>query len=238
MEIIRLPHLPYKNVKTVICGDNSRILKPLLERGVEAITICDDIRLPQPVCSHADVQCCHIGNRVVFTTNQGLNIDGYDVRLINEVPNNSYPGDCLLNCFVLKNILVSGKDCSHSVVEYAHQNSIEIRTVNQGYAKCSTAIVSSDAIITADKTIAKALENDCYILIIKPGSIQLPGYNYGFIGGACGKLSENTMAFCGNPYRHSDGKQIVSFIESNNCEAVSLCNGALIDFGGFIPIFE
>lgn len=237
MEIVKQPHLPTGKVKAVICGSNSIISKLLNKRGVEVVNLNDDIRLPTAVRSHADIQCCHIGNGVILTTNPNIiPINGYEIQLIAEIPGNTYPNDCLLNCFVIRNILISGKSCSRSVIEYAQQGSIEIRMVNQGYAKCSTVIVSDDAIITADKTIAKALENDCKVLMIKPGSIRLDGYNYGFIGGACGKLSANELAFYGNPYRHTDGKRIISFIEDNNCEAISLCNGELVDFGGFIPI--
>ena len=109
---------------------------------------------------------------------------------------------------------------------------------NQGYAKCSCAIINENTVITADRSIANALDNFADVLLIKPGDIELPGYEYGFIGGCCGRLDKDKLAFYGDPYRHSSGREIVSFIEKHDCEPVSLKNGNLFDFGGFIPLFE
>ncbi len=239
MNMLNKPHLPQNAVKTVICGKNKEITELIEKNGAEVITISDDVRLPEPIINHADIQCCHIGKGKILTTNSKLidSVEGYEITLINETPGKLYPADCLLNCFVLGNILISGKHCSKSVLEYAEINSLETRLVNQGYAKCSTAIISEDAVITADKSIAKALENDCRILLVEQGYIKLAGYNYGFIGGACGKIASDKIIFAGNPFKHPDGKKIISFSEQNNCEVISLCNGELIDFGGFIPIF-
>ncbi len=238
MEILKNPHLPEKNVKTAICGNHAELRKILRSRGVETIAVSDDIRLPAYIRNHADIQCCHIGNGVILTSNQDLEIDGYSVELIPEMPSDSYPNDCFLNCFTINNILIAGKKCSRKIIEYAERNSLEIRFVNQGYAKCSAAIINSNAVITADKTISQALENDCDVLMTDCGHIFLEGYNYGFIGGACGKLSADSIAFYGNPFRHPDGKRIISFAEEHNCGVESLCNGELIDFGGFIPLSE
>lgn len=238
MEIINTPHLPEKAVNTVLCGDYKDIENILKNRGVDVINLIADTRLPVPIINHADIQCCHVGNGIIFTTNRNLKVNGYDVRIIEEIPSDTYPNDCLLNCFIINNAVIAGKSCSKAVLEYAEQNSLEIKFVNQGYSKCSTAIVSEDAVITADKSIANALSDFCNVLVIDQGYIRLEGYNYGFIGGACGKLDKDKLVFMGNPYKHIDGKRIISFTEQNNCEAVSLCNGELTDFGGFIPVYQ
>ncbi len=240
MEILKNPLLPEGNVTSVICGNHPKLAEMLRNRGVEAVTLADDNRLPFPVRNHADMQCCHAGVGKIFTSNIELpaKISNYSINLISEIPSDIYPNDCLLNCFVINGVLVTGKNCSESVIEFADKNSLEIRTVNQGYAKCSTAIISSDAVITADKTVAAALENYCSVQMIDHGHIILEGYNYGFIGGTCGKLAKDKLAFYGNPFRHPDGKRIISFAEENNCEVISLQNGELIDFGGFIPLYE
>lgn len=240
MGMLNKPHLPENRIKSLICGNNAEIVKILKNSGAEVYIISDDRRLPEQIKNHVDIQCCHIGKGNLLTTNSCLLdlFEDYKTELINEIPSNVYPTDCLLNCFVINNILIAGKSISKSVLRFAERNSLEVRFVNQGYAKCSTAIISENAVITADKTIAKALENDCNILIIEQGYIKLDGYNYGFIGGTCGKLSANELAFAGNPYKHPDGKRIISFTEQNDCEVISLCNGELIDFGGFIPLYQ
>ncbi len=240
MSIISTPHLPDKKVTSVLCGKNKEFENIMKNRGVAVYKLNSDNRLPLPIIDHMDIQCCHIGKGLILTTNSQLNYitEEYEVKQIKETPSDSYPNDCLLNCFTINGVLITGKNCSESVIEFAERKNLEIKFVNQGYAKCSTAIVSEDAVITADKSIAAALENYCKVLVIDSGHIMLPGYNYGFIGGTCGKLSYDELAFMGNPYKHCDGRRIISFTEENNCEAVSLCNGELIDFGGFIPLHE
>ncbi len=239
MEIVSTPHLPDKNVKTILCGEHRALKEITKKMGVETITVTDDRRLPYPICNHSDIQCCHVGKGKIFTSNVSFNdLDNYSVELIKETPTDLYPGDCLLNCFSINEVLITGKHCSASVLNYAQENSAEIKFVNQGYAKCSAAIVSEDAVITADKSIALALLNHCNVLFIEQGHILLEGYNYGFIGGTCGKLSSDKLCFMGNPHNHPDGRKIVSFTEENNCEVISLCNGELIDFGGFIPLYQ
>ena len=40
------------------------------------------------------------------------------------------------------------------------------------------------------------------MLLISSGDIKLEGYDYGFIGGASGKISDNTVVFFGNAEMH------------------------------------
>jgi hypothetical protein len=65
----------------------------------------------------------------------------------------------------------------------------------------------------------------------------LPGHQYGFIGGASGKISENEILFFGDITAHQDYKKIAGFIEKHGCKIISL-NFPLTDFGGIIPIIE
>ena len=61
--------------------------------------------------------------------------------------------------------------------------------VKQGYTRCSLLPVDDRSFITSDAGIAKTLaEHDTDVLLIHPGHIHLPGFDYGFIGGTGGGL--------------------------------------------------
>ena len=55
--------------------------------------------------------------------------------------------------------------------------------VKQGYTRCSLLPVDDQSFITSDTGIAKTLADyDTDVLLIRPGHILLPGFDYGFIG--------------------------------------------------------
>ena len=76
------------------------------------------------------------------------------------------------------------------------------------------------------------------MLLIQPGHIQLPGYDTGFLGGCCGKLAADKLAFTGQLDLHPDGQRIQSFLEQRGVTAVELTTGPLIDVGGIVPLME
>ena len=76
------------------------------------------------------------------------------------------------------------------------------------------------------------------MLKIQKGFISLPGYDYGFIGGCCGKLSKNILAFTGKIESHPDYNNIKDFCRNYNVNVLSLTNDDLLDIGGILPIAE
>ena len=108
--------------------------------------------------------------------------------------------------------------------------------VSQGYSGCSICRVSENAIITADKGIHKsALENNINSLLIKPGYIELKGFDYGFIGGASFNYGTKLYLF-GDIKSHPDCNLIVDFCEMFDTEIISLAGGVLKDFGSAITL--
>ncbi len=121
--------------------------------------------------------------------------------------------------------------------EYFERNNIQIIHVKQGYTKCSTSIISKQAIITSDKGIAKAVDNyNIDVLYIEPGYISLPGLNYGFIGGATGLISSNTLAVAGELKHHPSYKKIEKFCNKHSKNIISLTQEKAMDIGSIIPI--
>ncbi len=164
-----------------------------------------------------------------------------DLVLSDEQTGEKYPFDVLFNACVVGNRLICNeKTVSKLILELARENKYEIISVPQGYTKCSVAVVSDNAIITADKTIASACENvGIDVLEISEGHISLPPYSFGFIGGASGVCYDNVY-FCGLLDSHHDGERIKKFCEKHHKTAISLTNAELQDVGSlfFIEVLK
>ncbi len=238
------PNLPHGAVKTVICGEHPAVVSYFEGEGTEVISAPHSGRLPEPVAKHADMLCCHCGvNRIVTSSGSLLETlarCGVNCSLSALEPENKYPGDIHLNCLVTDRFALGNIPRLDPVLRayFAAENIPEI-SIRQGYARCSVAVVDENAFITADRSAARCLEQaGCDVLLISAGGILLPGYDTGFIGGCCGKLSRDKMLFCGDVLRHPDGQRIVDFLACRNVTPVCTHDGQLFDFGGFIPLFE
>ena len=109
--------------------------------------------------------------------------------------------------------------------------------VNQGYTKCSTAIVSGNAIMTSDIKIAESFRNlNMDVLYLPPGDILLPGLNYGFIGGCCCLLEKDLMVFYGDLRNYKHGLEVLSFLKKHSVNPYYLSPGKLIDRGSIFKI--
>ena len=117
-------------------------------------------------------------------------------------------------------------------------NNGKIINVRQGYTKCSICIVSENALITADTGIYKAArENNIDALLITAGHIELPGMNYGFIGGAAGLISPDTLAVNGDIATHPDSDKISRFCANHGVKTTPLKRGAIRDIGSILPVY-
>ena len=74
------------------------------------------------------------------------------------------------------------------------------------------------------------------VLLIPPGDICLPGYDTGFIGGCCGLIDKNILAFTGSLSEYSHGHKIIKFLEDHNVQYDCLLPGKMLDIGGVIPL--
>ena len=159
------------------------------------------------------------------------------LTLSDENTGSEYPCDVLFNAALVGDTLVCNKKTvSTLILEAAEDAGCKILHVPQGYTKCSTAIVSDNAIITADKPIFNAcLSAGIDALLVSADGVDLPDYNCGFIGGASGTFGDN-MFFCGNITLHPDGEAISIFCQKHDKTAVSLSNKKLFDVGTIIFI--
>lgn len=181
---------------------------------------------PKPEQYHADMQVLRVNDRLFTLENRA------------KKAGEKYPENILLNCLFLNNTLYGKlKYIDNTVLDHCKENGIKTVNVNQGYTRCSSLQTGENAVITADKSIQKALkENGAEVLLISPGHIELKGYDYGFIGGA-GFYDDNTVCFFGNIKNHPDYDKIREFINEYNSEIKIICQDMPItDIGGAVIV--
>lgn len=242
---IEKPNLPKNSVAAVaISCTAGESIKKLHDLGIKTYVINHNENLPKPVNSHADLQLLHVGRNGIFCHSEHLCIGESDLKFnlikISESEGKTYPYDVRLNCAIIGNkIICNEKTISKDVLNFAYNNDYIIINVKQGYVKCSICIVNENAIITDDKSIFAAAGNFFNdVLFISKDSIGLKGYNYGFIGGCCGKIDKNKIAFNGELMSHKDYNDIIDFLRRNDTECIELCKGKLEDIGGILPLYE
>lgn len=242
-EFLSNPNIPDDKIKLcAIASGFPQIKAALVSRGIEVIEAEPLKILQKPVRSHADMQMHDLGkgSAVVASGAEKLKTDlesfGFNVEL--QELKKKYPEDIALNCFCIsKKLFCKKENTSETLLNYYQSIRTEIADVNQGYTKCSTAIVNQSSIITSDTSIAQAAKNySLEVLIIHSGGILLPGYDTGFIGGCCGLISNSELAFTGRLSKHPDSDAIILFCESRGISIVELTDSKLVDIGGILPL--
>lgn len=192
--------------------------------------------LDAPVASHPDLLLFITDTGILTHADYTHTLDSaLPLVTIHEQLGEKYPHDVLLDAALVGKHLVCRPDAtSEAVLAYAKEKGATVLPVRQGYAKCNLCIVSENAVITEDASIAKALSAiGVDALRIEPGHVRLPGYPYGFIGGASGCDGAHVF-FCGNLSLHPDGARIDAFCRHHGKLPVSLCAGELCDVGSLL----
>ncbi len=225
---------------TLIMSDKYRcFINELKNRGYTIIPT-DDIKVfLQPEQKHADMQILKL-NKYFFLLNECSNLNKllkiYNPVICSKKAGKIYPDNILLN-FLYLNGRLYGKlsAIAPEINKYCVEHNIEMENVNQGYCRCSTLVVSENAVITSDSSIEKVLKkNGVEVLKISPGNIALDGFDYGFIGGAGARI-DNKIIFLGNIKKHPDYDIISDYIKKNNLEIEIICEDMqLTDIGGII----
>ena len=242
-----LPNLPENRVTLCAAANSSAgVIQSLVSLGIEVITPKPSEVLPKSTASHADMLMLHTGGSTVIveSTEKELIADlrahGFTVTESRKSFEGSYPGDVILN-HLLCGRYMFGRIASadSTALEYARENGLTCVNVHQGYAKCSAMAVDSTSIISDDDTICtNAAKQGFDVLKIEKGDILLSGADYGFIGGCCGKLSGDIIAFTGKLVYHHSCDRILSFMRNRGVYPEYLTNGKLTDIGGILPLKE
>ena len=240
------PNLPNNKVTTVIMsGQYLNLVDDIASFGINVITTKQHGSLPPSEGFHADMQCLHI-NDIIITEDNNYNLlsqlEKYNIKSICSTKRlqQNYPYNILFNCAVIDDKAFCKIPLSDDFIQQMLDSlNIEVVAVKQGYSKCSTVIVSKNAIITADESIYTAAYNKKFdVLKIPTGFVRLYGYDYGFLGGACSKINKDILAFCGKIENHPAYNDIKDFCANYSVQLLSLNNNELMDIGGILPILQ
>ena len=240
------PNMPDRKVKGIICGKTDKIIYDFLKSYDIDVFVSDtNCDIDERISNHADINVHHLGgNNIVVDRSQSqlykiLSDIGMDVKYCYKRVNGSYPDDCKLNLARIgNNIIGKISVADKEILNHIKSNNINRINVNQGYGKCSILILNTNAIITDDESVSKnAIESGFDVLLISKGDIILNGFNYGFIGGASGLISNNTVAFFGDIRKHRNFSEIADFLDKHGINYVYIENYPITDIGGIIQIY-
>ncbi|EOD00909.1 DUF6873 family GME fold protein [Caldisalinibacter kiritimatiensis] len=244
---VRNPFIPIKKADAVIIDGRveQEITKKLNKMDIQTIRTVKCEEVDEAIAYHPDIAIHPIdANTLVIAPNvfeyYKYIFKNRPIKLIkgDKYLKGNYPNDIAYNVArVSRYAIHNTKYTSPKLKYYLEKQGIRLIHVNQGYTKCSTAIVGSNSIITSDPSIYKACKKyNIDLLYIKSGYIKLPGYDYGFIGGATGVISEKEFLFTGRYDNHPNKKDIDKFLAKNNKKAVILSDKEIIDIGSIIPL--
>lgn len=218
-----------------------------LKKEFEILQLPPDSSLPEAVNGHSDLLIFRLKNQLITrksyyrTAKDKIELicekSGLELILSGAEAGDRYPKDCGLCAAVSgRNIICRKTSADGEILRLAGDYGYTLIDVPQGYSKCSCAVLADGAIITADRGIANVTQaKGIETLLISEGNVELPGYSYGFIGGASG-LCGNKLYFCGDLKSHPDHKAIEEFAQKHNTLCISLSDEMLYDVGSLIFI--
>ncbi|URZ16944.1 DUF6873 family GME fold protein [Clostridium felsineum] len=212
-----------------------------LDLNIILTPICKDIS--SPISGHPDEVICKVSDKLMIIyksstsefiasiKNLGINIIKSSNTLGNEYPNDVALNGVVLKDFFIHNIKYTDPSLYNNILDKT------IINVKQGYTKCSTAVINDYALMTSDIGIANSASKfNLDVLLLPPGDIVLPGFEYGFIGGSCGLINKNTLAFYGNLEKYKFKNKVLNFLNKHNIKPIYLSDSKLIDRGSIITI--
>ena len=230
-----------KTDKRIFCVgvDAPEVIAYLESRGEAVLAVERDEVLPGPLKSHADLQVFPLAGGTVLVNSrqkrltEALRAEGFDVLPVDDI-GSSYPADCRLNGFMLNDRIVGNRKClSRELLDR-----FDLINVNQGYARCSSIVLSGDTVFTDDISIFNRLSSeegiDCRCF--PQEEIVLKGYDKGFLGGCYGLISRNEILFSGDPSSLSNGQELIEALKEKGASIVCLSSSVPYDFGGIVVL--
>ena len=216
-------------------------INSLKKLNYDVIKIPKDNNLYEAINGHTDIQL-NILNKHTLIVNKNINLSFkqlLETKNINfiesdNVLSSKYPSNISLNAYITDNYLVHNlKFTDKKILDYC-KNKKNIN-VNQGYTKCSILPLREKAIITNDAGIYNTLKSEDFDILLLPfGDIELSGFNYGFIGGVGGMISNDSMAFFGSLDNYTFGNEVKNFLYKYDIKPIYLSNTKLIDRGSLL----
>lgn len=246
---INSPNLPCSRASLVLVDGRTdkSIIDDIEKLKISVLKTHKCNSLYEAVSFHPDMFIHHLGGRDIvaapnapLTTLDDLKFFGFNIIKGEKAVTGKYPGSAAYNVARMGRFAVCNSSFADKVLlSYLYDLGIKIIDVRQGYGKCSICIIGEGIVVTSDEGIYKALlRYDFEVLKISPGFIGLKGFDYGFIGGASGLISQNTLAFAGDASSHPQFDEIVKFTRKHGIEILMLGSGAFSDIGSIIALKE
>jgi len=200
---------------------DSLIVEYIANKGHQIVKVYPNANVDEAISTHPDIYMCKLTDRIYFGDSSLLGPE--------------YPSDVLYNAAAVGNYLICSRYTSKKLIE---ESGLIPVFVPQGYVKCNLTVIDDKHVITEDKGISKALEmlktqTGIECLLISPHHVYLPGYKYGFIGGASGKI-DNEIIFNGDLSAHPDYERIIDFINQCGLKTAFFKEYRLTDIGSII----
>lgn len=242
-----LPYLPISKPKYVIIDyrANDDVLRTIKKLNIEIIKTIKCSELQDPVVGHPDMVLHPITNRKIIVA---PNVFHYykevfakkDIKIIKgeKFLCRNYPDNIAYNIARIGEYAFHNFKYTDPVVKYYFEKEkLNLININQGYSKCSTAIIDNKAIITSDYAIHnRALEIKLNSLFINSYFVELKGYNHGFIGGAVSRIEKNAILFTGAIDDTNSFFRINKFLNSLGFSTIIASKKIITDLGTIIPI--
>lgn len=240
-----LSGLPQGKVNLLLMSPEVRELCDAVRNlGIHVITTHPNNTLPRPVRFHPDMLAYYLGNGKAIlpksetTLQKKLQYFGMQTIFTCDLLGKNYPKDAGCNVLSIGNhIFYNPRSADQQILRQCFGQHRHI--VAQGYTRCSVAVVNATSVMTADRGLSQAMQKAGFqVLELEPGYIELPGYEYGFIGGCCGLIAPNVLAFTGSLNTHPNGDEIKQFLQNQGVDFIELSAKPLRDIGGLIPLKE
>lgn len=227
-----------------ISKDANPVLKNYFKKaGRKLIEIKQTNAVHTAVRSHADIYVCKAGDLAVIEPKQynliknTLSSFNISYKIGKSKLSPDYPENIRYNAFFSDKYFIHNlKYSDETLISIAMQKGLVPINVPQGYTKCNIVEINNNSLITSDPGVAKTLKNYNFdVLLIQKGHVFLKGFDYGFLGGASGKIGDKII-FNGDLTAHPDFEKILSFIQKKGLKAVYFKEYPLTDIGSIIEI--
>jgi len=224
---------------------DDEIVRNLGELGITVIKSCKNTQVSPALSGHPDMQICKLPNGIYVCDKNCYEyyknaLSEYDIRLICGTShlNCNYPNDIAYNVAWIGEWAVHNTNYTDPHIKNCLNDlNVPLLNVSQGYSKCNICAISNNAVITSDEGIHRELvKSGIDVLLICNGHIDIFGWDYGFIGGASGKINRSTLAFYGDITLHPDYEKIKNFCLKYNVICHSLSTKRLMDLGSVISV--
>lgn len=223
--------------------------------GYTLIQMPESTNTYMEISSHVDIFCTKIKDKIIFENNLYnilKNKEQYcDILKNSNVIQGSsnvqseYPNDVKYNICTIGNKAIHYFKYTDSLVyKYIEKYKFEKININQGYSKCSIAVIDDNSCIVTDKSIYNQLNKYGVevLLLNNPHKIYLLNKKEyskmnGFIGGTIVRVDNKIIVFGDIKYTNNE-EEIKKFVYSRGFELVDFKGYDLIDYGSVVEFRE